>query len=164
MAAKKLRYGELYDIRGGRAYCKQRNCTANYKWCHESGTSHPLQHYKDKHPSVLASHFEKPTDQPTFQDFLTRTTPGMTIKTKSAMAICFAQHPIPFSFFDDPVNKWAFGLSTSSETVRNGVIELYEKVYSWEKRMSCYRRLDKFNHRRQTCLRAPSAPQPGFFL
>ena len=26
--------------------------------------------------------------------------------------------------------------------------------------MSCYRRLDKFNHRRQTCLCAPSAPQP----
>ena len=104
MAAKKPRYGELYDIRGGRAYCKQRHCTANYKRGHESGTSHPLQHYKDKHPSVLASHFEKPIDQPTFQDFLTRTTPGMTIKTKSAIAICFAQHPIPFSFFDDPVN------------------------------------------------------------
>ena len=47
---KKPWYEELFDIKGNRAYCKQKNCLANYAWGRQFGTSHPLGHYRERHP------------------------------------------------------------------------------------------------------------------
>ena len=53
---KRPRYEELYTIKDGRAYCKQPRFTANYTWNRESGTSHPLNHYRQKHSKELDKH------------------------------------------------------------------------------------------------------------
>ena len=56
---KRPRYEELYTIKDGRAYCKQPRCTANYTWNRESGTSHLLNNYRQKHSKELDKHLEQ---------------------------------------------------------------------------------------------------------
>ena len=128
-APKKPRYEELYSISGERAVCKQPGCTASYAWGHRHGTKHPLEHYREKHPTELEKHYENhEPNQQGILSFFGKKNEDLSQREKYALAICIGQHPLPFSFFEDPVMQWAFGLKLSAKTVTNDVKKLYEKV------------------------------------
>ena len=128
-APKKPRYEELYLISGERAVCKQPGCTASYAWGHRHGTKHPLEHYREKHPTELEKHYENhEPNQQGILSFFGKKNEDLSQREKYALAICIGQHPLPFSFFEDPVMQWAFGFKVSAKTVKNDVKKLYEKV------------------------------------
>ena len=128
-APKKPRYEELYSISGERAVCKQPGCTASYAWGHRHGTKHPLEHYREKHPTELEKHYENhEPNQQGILSFFGKKNEDLSQREKYALAICIGQHPLPFSFFEDPVMQWAFGFKLSAKTVKNDVKKLYEKV------------------------------------
>ena len=128
-APKKPRYEELYSISGERAVCKQPGCTASYAWGHRHGTKHPLEHYREKHPTELEKHYENlEPNQQGILSFFGKKNEDLSQRAKYALAICIGQHPLPFSFFEDPVMQWAFGFKLSAKTGKNDVKKLYEKV------------------------------------
>ena len=125
----------LYNQRW--AYCKQPRCTANYTWNRESGTSHPLNHYRQKHSKELDKHLEQITaSQPEIATFFSKADTKIDQTEKMAKAFCMAQHNLPFSFFDDPIMEWGFNFSWSSRTMKLVVESLFEKTKTSVKNIS----------------------------
>ena len=97
----------------------------------KSGTSLPLNNYKNKHPRELEEYFKKrsPDQQEVTSLFnATANAEKFNEKEKLAIAFCMGKHSLPFSFFDDKVMRWGFGITYCGHTVRRSVEDLHARI------------------------------------
>ena len=76
----------------------------------------------------LEQNFEKQENQQTIDSLFGYFKKNMIApKRKFALAMCLAERPLPFTFFDDSVDHWAFNFDIAGETVSNGIIEIFNE-------------------------------------
>ena len=129
------KYDSLYDFDtpSKKATCKL--CSQKYVFeGRKTGYKNLAEHYERKHSDAWkifqgkrkVDNAEKPQNITKYFKYESKV--DIPTAKRLAISVCCSKHVIPFTFFEDPYIRWATGVSSTKNTIKENIISLENEI------------------------------------